>query len=95
MLRIKAEPELQHVFAHFRMAIDLLAEGNTKAAQMEMQSIEATIEYDTIEEQESFHEPATDSSTVPEADEAKRQETGVKQAQGPKEEEVDGSDAPG
>jgi hypothetical protein len=93
MLRIKAEPELQHVLAHFRLAIDYLAEGNPKAAQMEMQSIEATIEYDTIEEQESFH--ATDTSTVPETDEAKEQETGVQQAQGPKEEEVDGSRPPG
>lgn len=55
MLKIKAEPELQHVLSHFRLAIDYLAEGNPRAAQMEMQAIESMIEFDSVEEQESFH----------------------------------------
>ncbi len=54
MLRIKAEPELQHVLQHIRMAIDSLADGFPEAAKMEMLQIEATIQYDTLAEQESF-----------------------------------------
>lgn len=54
MLRIKAEPELQHVLQHMRMAIDQLADGFPEAAKMEMLSIEGLVQYDTLAEQESY-----------------------------------------
>ena len=66
MIRIKREPELQHILAHFRVAIDSLADGFPEAAKMEMRAIEATIEYDSLEEQESFNAPSQEAeqSTV-------------------------------
>lgn len=55
MLRIKDEPELQHVLIHMRIAIDNLASGHGEAAMMEMQAIESMIDYTSVEEQEAHY----------------------------------------
>lgn len=40
---VKSEPELRHALAHLWYAIDALAEGCPKVAQMELQSISSII----------------------------------------------------
>lgn len=89
MLRIKAEPELQHVLQHMRMAIDALADGYPEAAKMEMLSIEGLVQYETMAEMESFSEAQATQ------DRSQNKEKGVHPPQEPKTEEVDGSAAPG
>ncbi len=84
MLRIKAEPELQHVLQHMRMAIDALADGYPQAAKMEMLSIEGIVQYDTMAEMESFSETQGTQERSQE-----EEETGVKPSQEPKEGQLD------